>query len=59
MPSGGYINISGKVDRVDFATVDGEAYIRVIDYKSSGKIFAVSDVINGLNMQMLIYLSRS
>lgn len=56
MPSGGYINISGKVDRVDFATVDGEAYIRVIDYKSSGKIFAVSDVINGLNMQMLIYL---
>lgn len=56
IPSGGHINISGKVDRVDLAEIDGEPYIRVIDYKSSGKTFAVSDVLNGLNMQMLIYL---
>lgn len=56
IPSGGHINISGKVDRVDLAEIDGEPYIRVIDYKSSGKTFAVSDVLNGLNMQMLIHL---
>lgn len=56
IPSGGHINISGKVDRVDLAEIDGEPYIRVIDYKSSGKDFAVSDALNGLNMQMLIYL---
>lgn len=59
IPSGGHINISGKVDRVDLAEIDGEPYVRVIDYKSSGKPFDVSDVLNGLNMQMLIYLSRS
>lgn len=56
IPSGGHINISGKVDRVDLAEIDGEPYVRVIDYKSSGKPFDVSDVLNGLNMQMLIYL---
>ena len=44
------------MDRVDLAEIDGEPYIRVIDYKSSGKPFEVSDVLNGLNMQMLIYL---
>lgn len=44
------------MDRVDLAEIDGEPYIRVIDYKSSGKTFTFSDVLNGLNMQMLIYL---
>lgn len=44
------------MDRVDLAEIDGEPYVRVIDYKSSGKPFDVSDVLNGLNMQMLIYL---
>ena len=56
MPSGGSVRFSGKVDRVDSAVVDGQKYIRVIDYKSSGKPFAVADVLSGLNMQMLIYL---
>ena len=56
MPSGGSVRFSGKVDRVDSAVVDGRKYIRVIDYKSSGKPFAVADVLSGLNMQMLIYL---
>ncbi len=56
IPSGGSVRISGKVDRVDGAKIDGDMYIRVIDYKSSGKEFAVADVMHGLNMQMLIYL---
>lgn len=56
MPSGGSVCVSGKVDRVDGAEIGGEKYLRVIDYKSSGKAFAVADVLSGLNMQMLIYL---
>lgn len=56
MPSGGSVCFSGKVDRVDTAKINGKNYIRVIDYKSSGKPFAVADVLSGLNMQMLIYL---
>lgn len=52
----GRIIISGAIDRVDEATVNGGKYIRVVDYKSSGKEFALSDVVQGLNMQMFIYL---
>ncbi len=52
----GKITVSGAIDRVDEATVNGEKYIRVVDYKSSGKEFSLSDVIQGLNMQMFIYL---
>ena len=52
----GRIVISGAVDRVDEAVINGKKYIRIVDYKSSGKDFALSDVVQGLNMQMLIYL---
>lgn len=50
------IILTGKIDRVDAAEIDGKKYIRVVDYKSSEKKFSVSDVIQGLNMQMLLYL---
>ena len=36
-----------------------KTYLRVIDYKSGGKDFVLSDVLSGLNMQMLIYLFAS
>ncbi len=52
----GKIVISGAVDRVDGAELNGKKYIRVVDYKSSGKSFELSDVVQGLNMQMFIYL---
>ena len=54
--SNGKIVISGSIDRVDEATLNGKKYIRVVDYKSSGKDFLLSDVVQGLNMQMFIYL---
>ncbi len=50
------LSISGAVDRVDTAEINGRKYIRIIDYKSSGKEFRLSDVTQGLNMQMFIYL---
>lgn len=54
--SSGKVVISGAIDRVDEAIIDGKKYIRVVDYKSSGKDFLLSDVSQGLNMQMFIYL---
>ncbi|MDR2654494.1 MAG: PD-(D/E)XK nuclease family protein [Oscillospiraceae bacterium] len=53
---GGSVRIEGKVDRADVMKKGGEKYIRVIDYKSGGRDFRLSDVYYGLNMQMLIYL---
>lgn len=56
LPDGGSITVGGKVDRVDIFEDEGKAYIRVVDYKTGGKDFKLSDVFDGLNMQMLIYL---
>ncbi len=51
-------SIIGKIDRVDCWEHNGHTYLRVIDYKTNSKSFLLSDVIEGLNMQMLIYLGE-
>ncbi len=57
LPTGERITVSGKVDRVDTYDHDGKRYIRIIDYKTGTKDFKLSDVLYGLNIQMLLYLS--
>lgn len=52
----GSVQVIGTVDRVDIMQKDGKAYVRVIDYKTGKKNFALSDILYGLNMQMLLYL---
>lgn len=58
LADGGKAILGGKVDRVDtMISEDGEkTYLRVIDYKTGGKDFKLSDIISGINMQMLLYL---
>ena len=56
LPGGGTISLHGIVDRVDVMKTDDESFVRVIDYKTGGKDFKLSDVPYGLNLQMLIYL---
>lgn len=51
------VTVTGKVDRADIMKRDGNAYIRIVDYKTGTKIFSLSNVIYGLNLQMLLYLS--
>lgn len=51
------VTVTGKVDRADILNLDGKAYIRIVDYKTGTKVFNLSDVIYGLNLQMLLYLS--
>lgn len=56
---GGTLYFYGVIDRVDtYVDENGIEYIRVVDYKtkSGGKSFSLEDVINGMNLQMLIYL---
>lgn len=55
-PDGTKVSLVGKIDRVDRYEDAAGSYIRVVDYKSGGKKFELSDVSFGLNMQMLIYL---
>lgn len=56
LPDGGSLDLFGSIDRVDQYQKDGISYLRVVDYKTGGKDFVLSDVLYGLNMQMLIYL---
>lgn len=56
LADGNKVSIIGSVDRVDIAKGSDETFVRVVDYKSGGKKFRLSDVLDGINMQMLIYL---
>ncbi len=48
----GKVILTGKIDRVD----SYKNAIRIVDYKTGKKSFELSDILYGLNMQMLIYL---
>ncbi len=52
---GNSIHLNGYIDRVD-TTDDGK--VRVIDYKTGykGDSFKLSEILNGKNLQMLLYL---
>jgi len=48
----------GSIDRVDRFRSGDREYLRVIDYKTGKKAFRLSDILDGLNMQMIIYLGE-
>ena len=50
------LSITGFVDRVDGWVHDGKLYLRVVDYKTGKKSFDLTEVWNGLGLQMLLYL---
>lgn len=52
----GKVRVTGSIDRVDLMEMDGEKYIRVVDYKTGQKDFKLSELFYGLNIQMVLYL---
>ena len=50
------VPLAGRADRVDGWLKDGVLYLRVTDYKTGVKKFSLSDVCQGANLQMLLYL---
>ena len=50
------ISVTGFVDRVDGWVKDGKLHLRVVDYKTGRKSFDLTEVWNGLGLQMLLYL---
>ena len=53
-----YVNLRGKIDRVDLAQVpdQNELIAQVIDYKSSAKKFDLGLFYEGISLQMVSYL---
>ena len=56
LPSGESFYLNGRIDRVDKLNLDGETYLRIIDYKTGSKKFDLNKFYNGLQMQLLVYL---
>ena len=56
LPSGEEIKLVGRIDRVDMLKGEEGIYVRIIDYKSGNKDFNLSDIYNGLEFQLLIYI---
>lgn len=57
LPDGGEVEIVGKIDRVDAWQEGGHTWLRVVDYKTGRKKFRMADLLDGMNMQMLLYLA--
>ncbi len=54
--AGDKIYLQGQIDRVDVLDYDDKKYIKIIDYKSANKDYRLSDIYNGLEMQLMIYM---
>ncbi|MBQ7492210.1 MAG: PD-(D/E)XK nuclease family protein [Clostridia bacterium] len=54
--SGVKLTVKGKIDRVDGYLRGGTLYYKVMDYKTGTKVFRLSDVLDGRNLQMFLYL---
>lgn len=54
---GGFLTVSGRIDRVDMFTENEKIYVRAVDYKSSVRTFDINNAKSGINIQMLLYLS--
>lgn len=50
------MTLTGIADRVDGWLHEGKLYLRVVDYKTGRKKFSLSEVCNGMGLQMLLYL---
>ena len=56
LPSNEEVYLHGRVDRIDKIELDGETYIRIVDYKSGSKKFDLNELYYGLQIQLLVYL---
>ena len=48
--------VGGKIDRVDRAISGGREMVRIVDYKTGGRDFDYAGVLQGLTLQLPLYL---
>ncbi len=56
LDNGKSLFLRGKIDRVDSAEINGTTYLRIVDYKSSNKNLTLSDVKDGIMLQLMSYM---
>ncbi len=48
--------LSGVIDRIDTAMLDGEPYFSIVDYKTGDQDFDLSMLAGGLHLQLAVYM---
>lgn len=56
LPSNDTVYLAGRIDRIDKLDMDGNTYLRIVDYKSGSKKFDLNELYYGLQIQLLVYL---
>ena len=56
LPDGLSVRLRGRIDRYDVMDVGDDRYIKLVDYKSSGRELNLCGVYYGLEMQLLTYM---
>ena len=54
-----YMELSGKIDRIDRYEDDENIYLKIVDYKSGSTSFSVQDMNYGLQIQLVVYLNAA
>ena len=57
LTTGQKMYLRGKIDRIDVSKIKEATYLRVVDYKSSGKDLKLSDVKDGVSLQLMTYMA--
>lgn len=57
LPNGTRVTLRGRVDRADILQTDRGKFVRIIDYKSGDKKFSLSNIYNGMDLQLAVYLT--
>lgn len=53
------LSLYGKIDRYDLCEINGEKYIKIIDYKSGKRDFDLEKLYYGLTMQLAVYMTAA
>lgn len=53
------MKLRGRVDRIDVCENDDRVYVKIIDYKSSGKSIDLAAIYEGRQLQLLVYLNAA
>lgn len=59
LSKGNSLTLRGQIDRIDGALLEGQVYLRILDYKSSQPRVTLSQIYYGLDLQLLAYLDAA